>query len=308
MEEQPTPPKVSALIVSSNSAGALRRSLAALERSLERESLEILVMDNGSRDDSPRLDTEFPNITMLRLPRNFGRAKALNIGARTAAGEYLFLLDPNVEVKPETVRELARRLEAAGDAAAVCPLLVDPEDRVLPALSRLPTRERLARAWRARAEEGETPADLSADSMAVEYPRAGALMVRKQFVRGMNYFDERYGQHWTDAELCFQIRNAAKKILLAPPVRVRLHPAEEGWRSQARARALLSADCALGAAVYVRKRFGWLAGVRFRLEAILRGLGGLLRAVARPRELGFEFARLAALVSGQKIDGSQDGI
>src|SRR5579872_6032413 len=96
--EQAPPLKVTALIFSYDSAPALRRCLAALEASNDRPTIEILVVDCGSHDESPQLDSEFANVTILRLPRYFGQTKALNIGTRTAAGEYLFFLTPGVEV------------------------------------------------------------------------------------------------------------------------------------------------------------------------------------------------------------------
>src|SRR5438876_9600980 len=96
-EEQAPTPKVTALIFSYDNAPGLRRCLAALENSNDRQLIEILVVDCGSHDESPGMDSEFPNVTMLRLPRYFGRTKALNIGTRTAAGEVLFFLTPEVE-------------------------------------------------------------------------------------------------------------------------------------------------------------------------------------------------------------------
>src|SRR5215469_7278561 len=129
-EVEPAPsPKVTALIFSYDSAPALRRCLAALEGSNDRALIEILVVDCGSHDESPQLDSEFDSITILRLPRYFGRTKALNIGTRTAAGEHLFFLTPDVEVLPTTVPSLLARLEADSDTVAVCPLLLDTESR-----------------------------------------------------------------------------------------------------------------------------------------------------------------------------------
>src|SRR5690348_16101917 len=75
-------PRVTALVVSYFNIDALRRCIAALEKSKDREALEIIVVDKGSQDGSAMIDTEFPHITVLRLPRNFGNAKALNIGMR----------------------------------------------------------------------------------------------------------------------------------------------------------------------------------------------------------------------------------
>src|SRR6202050_2401934 len=124
-EQAPPTPKVTALVFSYDSAPALRRCLAALEGSNDRAVIEILVVDCGSHDESAQLDSEFSNVTMLRLPRYFGRTKALNIGTRTAFGEYLLFMTPEVEVLPTTIPSLVAVLEADPETAAVCPLLLD---------------------------------------------------------------------------------------------------------------------------------------------------------------------------------------
>src|SRR5260370_41036397 len=120
-EEQAAAPKVTALIFSYDSAPALRRCISALESSYDRSTIEILVVDCGSHDESPQLDTEFAGVTILRLPRYFGRTKALNISTRTAAGEYLFFLTPEAEVLPTTIPSPLARIEAEPHVMSVCP-------------------------------------------------------------------------------------------------------------------------------------------------------------------------------------------
>src|SRR5579871_6189415 len=138
--EQPAPPpKVTAVVFSYDSAPALRRCLAALEGTNDRAAVEILVVDCGSHDESPQLDSEFAGITILRLPRYFGRTKALNIATRTAQGEYLLFLTPEVEVLPTTIPALLALLEADADTAAVCPILLDTESRTRAQFFFLPT-------------------------------------------------------------------------------------------------------------------------------------------------------------------------
>jgi hypothetical protein len=58
---------------------------------------------------------------------------------------------------------------------------------------------------------------------------------------------------------------------------------------------VLAADRAGGAAAFIGKYYGFMAGLSFRIGAILRALGH------------FDFKQLIALVSGGKIDGSQAG-
>lgn len=283
-EEQPPAPKVTALIYSYNRAGALRRCITALEGCSARAVLEILVVDKGSQDESPNLDSEFPNTTFLRLPRNFGNTKALNIGMRTGVGEFVLFLDPEVEVQPDTISRLLEALEADGDAVAVAPLITDPQGTPREQAYRLPTPE-----------TGLTPAPAAIDAgggpVTVEYANFEALMARKYFIRGINYLDDRYGEFGADAELAFQIKRAGRKTVVLPELRVIQHRTQEAVSGAAA--NLLMADRVHGTAVYLGKHFGFAAGLMFRIGQIFRAL------------MALRFPLVVALASGSKVDGSQ---
>lgn len=282
VEEAPAP-KVTALIFSYDSAPALRRCLAAIEGSNDRALIEILVVDCGSHDESPQVDSEFPNVTILRLPRYFGRTKALNIGTRTAAGEYLFFLTPEVEVLPTTIPALLGKIESEPEVVGVCPLLVDTEARPAQQFFRLP-------APATGLELTPVPIDPAAEAAEVELASFQAFLVRKYFVKGLNYLDERYGEFGADAELCYQIRRASRKTLVLPRVTALYTP---GSPYSEASHTILEADRIHGAAVFFAKHYGWLSGFVFRIKSILKAL------------VTFRLGLLVALISGSKIDGSQ---
>jgi len=287
LEEQPAPvPKVTALIFSYDSAPALRRCLTAIEGSNDRSTIEILVVDCGSHDESPQLDSEFEGVTILRLPRYFGRTKAFNIGTRTAAGEYLFFLTPQVEVMPNTIPALLARLESDAEAMAVAPLLVDTEAHQAAEFFRLPTPD-------TGIELTPVVIDKSAQDVPLEYATFQALLVRKYFVKGINYLDERYGEFWSDAELCYQIRRASRKTLALPQITALYTPNSP---YSASSETILNADRVHGAAVYFGKHYGFVTALLFRLKAILKALFTL------------RLSLFTALISGAKIDGSQTEI
>ena len=96
------------------------------------------MVDNGSTDGSAQLDSEFPNLQWIRLPKNFGLTKAWNLGWRAADAEYVLFLHDDTEVEPTRVARLADALDANAEAVAVCPLLVDAEGRPAPQLGSLP--------------------------------------------------------------------------------------------------------------------------------------------------------------------------
>jgi GT2 family glycosyltransferase len=121
------PPRVSVVVVSRNRAALLRRCLDSLEQSEARPTLQAIVVDNGSADGSARLDTAFPAVQFVPLPKNFGLTKALNIGWRAADAAYVLFLHDDTEVEPLTVARLADVLDATPEAAAVCPCWLMPK-------------------------------------------------------------------------------------------------------------------------------------------------------------------------------------
>jgi GT2 family glycosyltransferase len=288
LQEIDLPPviKVTALVFSYDSAPALRRCLAALDGSNDRASIEILVVDCGSHDESGQLDSEFSNVTMLRLPRYFGRTKALNIGTRTAAGEYLLFMTPEVEVLPTTIPSLVATLESHPETVAVCPLLLDTRAQTADQFFRLPTPA-------TGLDLTPIAVDKAAEIFPVEYATFQAFLVRKFFVKGLNYLDERYGDSWSDAELCYQIHRVSRKTWALPQVTALYTPGSPYAES---ARTILAADRVHGAAVFFSKHYGYATGLRFRIKSILKAL------------LTFRIPLFAALVSGAKIDGSQSAI
>lgn len=295
MEEEAQPQlRASVLIVSFDSAPALRRCLSALEASPERESFEIIVVDNGSHDGTLEVQHEFANVTFLRLPRNFGFTKALNIAMRTAKSELFLFLDPRVEVRGDTVMALAARLEAEAAAVAVAPLLTAPDGTPVPKLFRLPGPGEMSEAV---SRGSFAPADLPAldnGPVAVEFAAFTALMVRGYFLKGLRYIDERYAETWNDAEIAMQIRRSNRTTLLDPGIRCTLHPEPGPFAgAPAEVKSLLASDWATGAVTFASKHYGFAAGLKLRIAVALRAL------------FGFRFGLLSGVLSGSKLDGTQ---
>lgn len=87
--------------------------LAALEQQVLPDDcrLEIIVVDDGSGDDTPaRLRRHAGSAKLLALPENGGRAQACNAGANLARGKYLLFLD--CDCLPVHGDFLARHLHA----------------------------------------------------------------------------------------------------------------------------------------------------------------------------------------------------
>ncbi len=304
-EETPST-RISVIIVSYNCEAALRRTLRSLQDPEKPETAEILVADNGSADASSHMDDEFPQVTVLRLPKNFGRTKARNIAARTAKGTYLLLLEPGVELYPCDLLGLEAVLEQSPQAVAASPLLTEPDGTILTGVGSLPSLDELYEAWKRGQDWFDSlprfVPDATADPVRVQCVTPGALLVRSAFVRGMNYFDERYGDWGAELDLFTRIQDARRQLLLVPTIRAVWNRSEGLWRPQSvAARALISADRASGILRWAHKNAGFLTAFKLRL----RMAGWSFASLLGFSEPSYYSALLGHLLSGRRIDGTQ---
>ena len=96
---------------------------------LEDKSLEVIVVDNASKEDEATLiEEQYPQVKVIRSKENLGFAGGNNLGIQAAHGKYLFFLnnDTLLRCKKEDVRckmfqPLIDRLESSPKIGMVCP-------------------------------------------------------------------------------------------------------------------------------------------------------------------------------------------
>ena len=97
---------VSIIIVNWNGKHWLKDCLSSIYLQ-DYKNFEVILVDNGSTDGSVEYVKEnFPETITIKLNRNYGFAKANNIGIRCARGEYLILISNDTKVCEGWLREL----------------------------------------------------------------------------------------------------------------------------------------------------------------------------------------------------------
>ena len=107
-------PYLSVVVPVKNGQSVLPTMLGNLARSeLPRESWELIVIDDGSTDDSPAIASEYADL-VIRLPgRSRGPGYARNRGVERARGECIVFLDADVVVRPDTLSRIAATMSSA---------------------------------------------------------------------------------------------------------------------------------------------------------------------------------------------------
>ena len=96
-------------------------------------TVEVIVVDDGSTDDTSRVAKRFPSVVYLAQP-NSGLASARNRGLSATRGEFVVFLDADDMLAPDALRIGAAALEAHDEcafAAGRCRMM-DVEGRLLP--------------------------------------------------------------------------------------------------------------------------------------------------------------------------------
>ncbi len=99
--------KISIIIVSWNVREKLQRNLEALYASQRDFDLEVFVVDNASSDDTlEMIRKNYPTVRLIANSDNRGFAKANNQAIREASGDFILLLNPDMELKQDTLGRL----------------------------------------------------------------------------------------------------------------------------------------------------------------------------------------------------------
>lgn len=92
-------PDVSILIVTYNSADEIARCLNSVFVAGRRLREEVVIVDNGSTDDTVAVVREqFPQVKLVVPGSNLGFAAGVNLAARHATADYFLLLNPDTEL------------------------------------------------------------------------------------------------------------------------------------------------------------------------------------------------------------------
>jgi glycosyltransferase involved in cell wall biosynthesis/GT2 family glycosyltransferase len=217
--------QVSVVVLTWNSARHIGAALDALGREIARVPAEVLVIDNGSTDDSVAIAAaRLPQARIVRNPTNRGVARARNQGARLARGRYILFLDSDTEMRPGSLEAMVRFLDTHPAAAVVGPRLVYPDGGFQSSARRFPTVPgKLARllplAWRRALARVVSEEMLDADwsvVQRVDYVIGACQLVRREVFEAVGGLDDRMFYGPEDVDLCLRVWRAGGEVYYLP--------------------------------------------------------------------------------------------
>ena len=195
---------------------------------LEDPSLEVIVVDNASREDEATvIEQRYPQVKVVRSQRNLGFAGGNNLGIQAAHGKYLFFInnDTLLEVRGkklevrDLLRHLVSQLESDPKIGAVCPKIRFAwghqaiQFAGYTPLSRITMRNHSI-------GFGETDCGQYDEAHPIPYAHGAAMMVKREAINKAGLMPECYFLYYEELDWSLMIRRAGYDIWYEPAMTI----------------------------------------------------------------------------------------
>ena len=217
------------VIVVNYNAGALLA--ACVQSALAENARKVIIVDNGSQDDSLALVEKVQDperIQVIRNGNNLGFSAACNIGATVSNASTLLFLNPDSVLAPGTLQRMIEVLESDPGIGMVGGMLRNPDGTEQPGGRRqFPTPKqafvrafglsRLAR-WFPNlfADFSLHEHPLPTQPVAVEAISGACMLVKRKALQEVGLWDEGYFLHCEDLDWCMRFHLKGWQVVFVP--------------------------------------------------------------------------------------------
>ncbi len=204
-------PLVSIITVNYNQAEVTCALLESLNK-ITYPNFEVIVIDNASVDDDPGIiKKRYPNVVFISNPINYGFAAGNNFGLMRAKGEYVLLLNNDIEVPTDFMEPLVEKLMKNPDIGAVSPKIkYYYQNDTIQYAGFTPINYVTMR----NASIGFRTKDIGQYNTDYEtaYAHGAAMMVPMEVVKKIGLMSYIFFLYYEEADWCVRIKSAGYKI------------------------------------------------------------------------------------------------
>ncbi len=220
----------SIIIVTYNSAEEIVNCINSVIPQIEEANCELLIIDNNSVDDTVtilnRINNQF--VTVYYNNANLGYTKGNNQGIENSQGKYILFLNPDTITPDGAIKKLINIAENQ-NLSAIAPQLLFPDGQIQKSCRRFPRRRDVIYTMLGLDRIFSNSKEFCHWKMTdfnhekkqyVDQPASSALLVRRDILDEVGYFDEYFPYFFTDVDLSKRILDAGHKILFDPEVQI----------------------------------------------------------------------------------------
>ena len=180
-------------------------------------AVEVIVVDNGSTDDSPTIVAkEFPQVRLIKNKKNLGFGAANNQGMKAATGDYFLLLNSDTVVKDQAPLKMAAFLAKNPRVGAVGCKLLNSDDSLQPSAGPFPGLKVSFIMLFLEHWLGDLVRFSFKETKEVDWVMGAALMIRREVLSKAGLMDEKMFMYMDEVEWCYRLKKAGFKVMFYP--------------------------------------------------------------------------------------------
>jgi N-acetylglucosaminyl-diphospho-decaprenol L-rhamnosyltransferase len=218
---------VAVVLVTYESAEDLAACLGSLPAAAGPHELEVVVVDNASRDASAEIARRL-GVKVLENPANLGLSRAIDLGAAATAASWLLLVNPDTRLAPGSLARLLATAGADPTIGCVGPHLRNSDGSEYPTGRRFPSiligaaHAALGTVWPGNpATRRYHLADLDRSRpVAVDWVSGACMLVRREAYEAAGRFDAGYFMYFEEMDFCLRLAKAGWRVVYDPGAEV----------------------------------------------------------------------------------------
>lgn len=218
---------LSVIVVSYNTIHLIDQMFTALNAARGKLQIQIIVVDNASRDGSAAfLRTSYPDVELIENYRNVGFGRANNQAVARAKGRYVLLLNTDAFVGPETLLKTIEYMDSHPDCGVLGVKLVGPDGALQPSCRYFPTPWNVfLQSTGLTTLSPNTPLvdDMSWDHKSIrncDWVPGCYYLIRREVIERVGMFDPRYFIYYEEVDHCRAVRAAGWRVIYYPFTKV----------------------------------------------------------------------------------------
>jgi len=229
---------ISVILVSYNTIEMTKISLKHLLSSRNNLEMNVIMIDNNSKDNSATLlRNEHPNITLIENKKNVGFGRANNQALPFIDSRYVLLLNTDAFVEPDSIEKTVQYMDANPQCGILGVKLLGRDGVLQPSCRYFPTpwniflnQTGLKRVFKS----AKLMDDMSWDHASVrdcDWVPGCYFLIRKEVIDQVGLLDPRYFLYYEEIDLCFAAKKAGWHVTYFPDTTV-VHIGGESAKSE----------------------------------------------------------------------------
>lgn len=217
---------VSIIIVNWNTKSLLQNCIASVYKQQDNVKCEIIVVDNASTDGSiEMIETNFPQIALIKNSKNRGFASANNQGIAVAKGRYVLLLNSDTIILNNAISKTVSFADNNPFAAVVACKVLNPDMSLQPTCFMFPSILNMVLSSSYLYKIFPRSKFFGREQMTwwdrntvkeVDVVTGCFMLVRRKAIEQIGLMDERFFMYGEETDWCYRFKQAGWKIIFAP--------------------------------------------------------------------------------------------